>query len=203
MIERNWRTSVPVIALIGLSVSISPAAAAPLQAEECERVRVEQSALTAAGVREDIERGAAWGRDNLSRDRLKDIARWIEFEEQLLFRCPRPKPPETEKAGPGAGKGQTPVIDATIPLPVPKPARLSGGQAAEQPVPGPPDQPAQKPAERPAEKAVQKPAQKPVDKKPKVNDAYVPPAPYSGGIDYQHATPGGASSEGSGWSLSP
>jgi hypothetical protein len=61
--------------------------AEPLAKEECDRLQAEQTALTQAGVREQLGRGAEWGKTNLSPPQLKSIERFIQLEEQLSFRC--------------------------------------------------------------------------------------------------------------------
>lgn len=84
----------PVI-VFGLSLGIfsAQAAAVPLAPEDCVRARSEQFILEGSGVPADMSRGAEWARANLEPERLKRIARWIELQEYILFRCPRPKPP--------------------------------------------------------------------------------------------------------------
>ena len=61
--------------------------AEPLAKEECDKLQAEQTALTAAGVREQLGRGAEWGKANLSPAQLKSVERYIVLEEQLSFRC--------------------------------------------------------------------------------------------------------------------
>ena len=91
----------PVI-VFGLSLAIfgAPASAVPLAPEDCVRARSEQFTLEGSGVPADMSRGPEWARTNLEPERLKRIARWIELQERILFRCPRPKPPpQPESAG--------------------------------------------------------------------------------------------------------
>ncbi len=112
-----------------------------------------------------------WARANLSSDRLKRIARWIELEEQVLFRCPRPKPAKAPEAAADdsdpAGAGEKPKEKKAVQKSKPQPAAIeaAAGDGAE---PAPP---------------------KPAKKKPKSEDAYKPPFPFSG-EELQHAAPG-------------
>lgn len=167
-------------------IIVHPASAAPAAPEECERARSEQTALSSTGAADDLAKGAEWARTNLAPERLKRVARWIELEEVLLFRCPRPKP----LGGPESGGPDT----------ASRTDEDASGSAAKPPAAG------QKPAE-PKAKATPKPKPKPkpadttgegapapvkpkpiVKKMPKVDDAYRPPAPFSG-EEVQHAAP--------------
>jgi hypothetical protein len=169
-------------AVLGL---FAPAAAAlPLAAEECERVRAEKTNLEQAGVAADMAQGAGWARANLSPDRLKRVQRWIELEEQVLFRCPRPKPPPPADAAADSGVSKPGTAPAQAKKPQQKqqkPERPPTAGAARQPT----DNQRQNSGAAGLE-GVAKPA-KPQQKKPKVEDAYKPPAPLSG--DLEHAAP--------------
>lgn len=107
-----------LIAALAGAGGFHAAAAAPLEKDACDALKTEQTALTAAGARADMARGAAWGRANLGADRLKKIARLIEVDEQVLFRCPAP-PPEVDAAA-------KPPPAAT---PKPKPAKPAAAEA--------------------------------------------------------------------------
>lgn len=61
--------------------------AAPLDAETCTRLKGEQAGLEKAGVRNSMDKGPQWAKANLAPERLVDIKRLIEIDEQLLFRC--------------------------------------------------------------------------------------------------------------------
>lgn len=63
------------------------AVAAALSKEECDKLQADQTELTAAGVREQFDRGAEWGKANLPPDQLQRVQRFIGNEEQLSFRC--------------------------------------------------------------------------------------------------------------------
>ncbi len=133
--------------------------------EECDRAKSEQAGLESAGVTADMARGAEWARANLEPERLKRVARWIELQEQILFRCPRPKPPPEPQTAGGAAGGTATTPNAKPPSGQ-KPKRQTltiypeNGDAGE----APPKRP----------------------KKPPPPDAYKPPS----SVDLQHAAPG-------------
>ncbi len=69
--------------------------------------------MLADGTRDDMERGPEWAKANLPPDRLENILRLIEVEEQLEFRCGvEPQPDRSQVAGiPSGGatlRGQGP-----------------------------------------------------------------------------------------------
>ena len=81
------------------------AAAERLDKEACEALKAEQAALVEAGAKADMERGPEWAKANLAPDRLKRIARLLEVDEGLAFRCPQPRLPPVEveaKSAPAA-----------------------------------------------------------------------------------------------------
>jgi hypothetical protein len=106
-------------ALPFLVLAAVPSWAAPMQPEECLRSQTEQAALVASGTADDMARGPEWAKDNLSSDRLERVKRWIELEEQILFRCPPPAPPPGEAKTAAQAEEQRPR--KKIPLPHKKP----------------------------------------------------------------------------------
>ena len=81
------------------------AAAERLDKEACEALKAEQARLVEAGAKADMERGPEWAKANLAPDRLKRIARLLEVDEGLAFRCPQPRLPPIEveaKSAPAA-----------------------------------------------------------------------------------------------------
>ncbi len=81
--------ALPTAALV-LAVVVAapgPVTAAPLEKEACEALKSEQGKLAGGGLRSEMQRGAAWGKANLSAERLQQVARLIELDEQVLFRC--------------------------------------------------------------------------------------------------------------------
>jgi hypothetical protein len=170
----------PVI-FFGLSLAIfgAPASAVPLAPDDCVRARSEQFTLEGSGVPADMSRGPEWARTNLEPERLKRIARWIELQERILFRCPRPKPPpQPESAGntqprdeDGSAAVQKKPQKPKAAKKQPSPAQSETGDGAAPPV---------------SAAKTTKPAPQ---KKPRPEDAYRPPMPYSGD-ELQHAVPG-------------
>ena len=169
------------------------AAAAPLDQDACARLKTELLQLELAGTRNNMAKGPDWAKVNLSADKLAQIQRLMEVEEQLWFRCQgKPlvvlpegvdgeaaAPAERGKEAAGAAKAATDVKAAKEPPP-------PGKAQAKSPAPGKPGpQPAGKaPAakaaapDKAAPGAAAPAAQgKPKPKaKPKVDDAYRPPA---------------------------
>lgn len=145
----------------------------------CDDFKAEQTLLEKSGVAADMAKGAAWGRANLSRERLKEVERLIHVQEQLAFKCPVPKKPlapgEDEDGGnaalpakgPAKAKAAKPATKAAAtqeegatPAPAPKKAAKKAAPAEEQANPAPAAVTAQ-------------PARKP---KPKADDAFSPAA---------------------------
>lgn len=163
--------------------------ALPLTPSECDQVRAEQLGLESSGVTADMAQGAEWARSNLSPDRLQRIARWIELQEKVLFRCPRPKPPPepataAADGGPQEGAAQKRKKPRREDEATPQPAA-----AASETGDGAREAPAVKPKPKP-------------QKKPKADDAYRPPAPFSGD-ELQHMTPGTSAPPPGGTVLTP
>jgi hypothetical protein len=73
-----------IVALAGAS---GVAEAAPLDEAACNGIKTERDGLIAKGLETDLAKGAEWGKVNLPPDRLKEIARLIDLNEQLTFRC--------------------------------------------------------------------------------------------------------------------
>jgi hypothetical protein len=63
------------------------AQAATLDKDTCARLEEEQTALEKSGVRTTLGKGAAWAKANLALDKLQEVRRLIEVDEQILFRC--------------------------------------------------------------------------------------------------------------------
>ena len=140
--------------------------AAKLDDQTCTQLKSEIVLLEGLGVRENIARGAAWGKTNLDRNKLEQVKKLIEMDEAVAFRCPRPKPapavadPDAAPVVPAKGKGKAvakvkPSEVQPRPKPKPKPPAQSsdgagetGQSAQQQGQPKPRPRPAQpKPAE--------------------------------------------------------
>jgi hypothetical protein len=177
----------PLVLAIGIIGGLATSArAVPMAPEACEQAKSEQSSLESAGVARDMAQGPEWARANLPVDRLQRVARWIELQEQILFRCPRPAPPPEPATAAAPATGEKPEKRKLEQRPKPKPATLSEtGDAGE----------AQSPVAKPKPKP-------PTAKKPKADDAYRAPGPFSG-EDVQHAIPGVSGQPAGGASLAP
>src|SRR5262245_15330642 len=157
----------------------SVAAAAPLDQEACARLKTELLQLELAGARTNMAKGADWAKVNLGADKLLQVKRLIEIDEQLLFRC-QGKPlvvlPEgvEAEAVPADAKAATDVKGAKDPQPPGKaqakpPAVSKGASPAVKALPKAAGADKAPPAAAPgAAPAKPKP-------KPKVDDAYRPP----------------------------
>ncbi|MBO0764648.1 MAG: hypothetical protein J2P50_08675 [Hyphomicrobiaceae bacterium] len=145
----SGRLPLPLLALAALAaLAAGPTKvrAAPLDAETCTKLQGEQERLENAGVEKDLAKGPVWAKANLAPDKLGLVQRFIEIEEQLLFRCRNKAivhlPPESEApesaedkddddkdtagkgpAGKGGVEGQTPKKAAAAA----KPAKGAGG----------------------------------------------------------------------------
>ena len=133
------------ILAIAAGATIVRVAAEPLAKEACEALVAELRTLTAAGAKDNFAKGASWGKANLSGDRLKQVGRYIEIEEQLNFRCgfarvrfslpadeetagtaeepkaaPAPKPAPKTKVKPKTGAEPAAAPDAARSKPAPK-----------------------------------------------------------------------------------
>jgi hypothetical protein len=84
---------------------LAPAAtlAAKLDNAACAALTDERNAITATGVKADMERGPEWAKANMPPERLQSALRLLEVEDQLEFRCGRRgKPAKAEQtAAPG------------------------------------------------------------------------------------------------------
>jgi hypothetical protein len=173
-----------VALVLSLGALVRVGSAEPLAQEECEKLQAEQAALTTAGARDQLGRGAEWGKANLSPAQLKSIERFILLEEQLSFRCGlaklRASLPVAEEGGeqeldekgnpipPKTKQGQS--ADATKAKLVPKAAPAKGKAAATSPA-----KPKADAKGSPAKSEVQPSGAKAAAKaKAKADDAYRP-----------------------------
>jgi hypothetical protein len=192
-----------VLGVQALVACCGAAAAAPLDQEACARLKTELMQLELGGTRVSMAKGPEWAKVNLPADKLQQIKRLIEVEEQILFRCqgkplvilpegvdgeaaadrkesPAAATPgkETPKALP-PGKAQGPAAgQGQAKAPLPPPIKPKPGGAGAKPPAGPPANRtgAAKAAEPPITPTQPKPKPRPAPKaKPKVDDAYKPP----------------------------
>lgn len=161
MLSRVLYPAVLAFAVFGTGPTGS-AHATPLDAETCKAWQVSEQEFEKAGVRQMMAMGPQWAKANLPADKLALVAKLIEIDETLQFRCHilKPLPAEAVKAQPARAE-----IDPDAPVPPrkprvkPKPAATTAaapaaaetGAAAGQSAPAPAVKPRPKP--RPAAKS--------------------------------------------------
>lgn len=178
------RTSLAA-SVVGLLIAGLPghAHATALDADSCAKLKTTLEELEKGGARNSFAKGPQWAKANLPPDKLQDVRRLIETDEQLLFRCPGrhlvnlplepdpPPPPPVEDKKPDAD------AKAELPKPVPPAEPKGSDKAKAQPQKKTPPQakaaavaePQKQPKPQPKAQPAAKPRQKPVD------DAFRPP----------------------------
>lgn len=136
-----------VVCLAAIAAVVAHARAAPLDTESCSKLKVEQTQLENSGVGHNMAKGPEWAKANLAPDKIEQVRRLIEVEEQLLFRCtgrslvtlpPEPEPdpaaapndpseegkegPDAESA-PGIKKAAVPKLESDHPKNAPQAAK--------------------------------------------------------------------------------
>jgi hypothetical protein len=134
---KNWRFSI-CLALCGLMPNGLSATKAKLDAETCTSLRLEQIKFRQSGVLDDLSKGAEWAKSNLAPDRLREIAHYLELDEQVKFGCRDAKlSPAAEKASEAAARIEI-NSDADPTAPVtndpPKPGSAADKKAAPKKV---------------------------------------------------------------------
>jgi hypothetical protein len=76
-----------LIATLVLAPSAAWATKPKLDPETCNSLRLEQIKFRQSGILNDLNKGAAWGKANLSPERLRDIQHYLELDEQVQFGC--------------------------------------------------------------------------------------------------------------------
>ena len=93
------------MAIVTAAVLSLTARAAPLDEASCEQLKQEEAALDRAGVRAVWSKGPEWARIALGKDKLAQVRRLIEVDEQLAFRCvSRQRLPVQAAAAPGESR---------------------------------------------------------------------------------------------------
>ena len=167
--RRFGRTALAVSPLAALGftfIQSQQLAAVPLDIEACDKLVKEEHDLERAGARANLAKGPQWAKANLPQDKIEQVKRLIEVEEQVAFRCLRmkPLPAASLVAQPVPQPGTAAPTGAPVaklkPRQKPTIAQSDGTTGAGQAAPAPKPKPA---AKAPAPKAV---------------DAYAPaPAP--------------------------
>ena len=180
------RSGITVL-LAALLLQAPATRAAPLDKEGCANLKAEQAQLESAGTRGNMAKGPQWAKTNLEPDRLDQIRRLLEVDEQLLFRCqgrplvnlpkdPTDPDPAAREPGTEAGKSAPGVKAPKVPKkevkqepakkkavqPANPAAKVQAKQGSGTPPPEASAAPDKKPP--PAKKAKQK-----------ADDAYRPP----------------------------
>jgi hypothetical protein len=140
--------------------------AAPLEKEECDRLRSEKQGLVVLGVDKEFAKGPDWAKANLGEAELNLLKRYLALDEQLKFRCgmatvtlrtpdePEDGPDDDGVAGappvPPRKDQAAPAKPASKPAARPQPAATKAGAIPlpTMPLPAP-----VKPAPKPAPKA--------------------------------------------------
>ena len=180
-----------------LLLQMPAARSAPLDKDGCAKLKAEQGQLEHAGTRGNMGKGPQWAKTNLEPDKLDQIRRLLEVDEQLLFRCHgKPLvnlPKDPVDPDPAA---REPGTDGTKAAKAPKVAKKevgkkdgekkdAGKKEAVKKTAAQPADPATKGAAKqepaagtapPEKKTAQKPPAAKKAKKPKVDDAYRAPA---------------------------
>lgn len=76
-----------LIATLVLAPSAAWATKPKLDPETCNSLRLEQIKFRQSGILNDLNKGAAWGKANLSPERLREIQHYLELDEQVQFGC--------------------------------------------------------------------------------------------------------------------
>ena len=109
----------------------------------CADLSAEVSSLLAPGLKEDINKGPAWGAADLSPERLVAINRVIDLQGQLEFRCgsgkvakspaekPSPDKATTSKTSTAKSSGEAADETPSLPSQKAKPVRGKRGSAAK------------------------------------------------------------------------
>jgi hypothetical protein len=132
-----------ILVLVLPALSPSQPVAAPLDGEACGRLKQEQTELAKAGIKQNMAKGPGWASSNLSPDKLAEIQRLIEVEEQIAFRCLQSKPaksaakathPASAPQAGGSEKAEAKAKTAPVKSAAPKLVRPNASDAATPPL---------------------------------------------------------------------
>ncbi len=156
-------------ALMATAVSVAPAA--PLDQQTCDQLKREVVQLEGLGARDNLGKGAVWGKANLRSQQLEQVKKLIEMDEAIAFRCPIPKPEPPVAPVVTKVKGKAPAKAAAKP-----PATASAPAAAQaKPKPRPKPKAAAATTDGGSGAAAPRQQAKPKPPAPKRTDAYSPP----------------------------
>src|SRR5262245_41598595 len=75
------------LVIAALLLQAPAARAAQLDKDSCAKLKTEQAQLEQGGTRASLGKGPEWAKVNLGPEKLEQVRRLIELDEQLLFRC--------------------------------------------------------------------------------------------------------------------
>lgn len=144
--------SIAASALLLATLAILPGGpghSASLDKDTCNRLKTEQDGLEKAGIRATMAKGPDWAKANLPPEKLAEIRRAIELDEQLLFRCagkplvvlppeadPAATPPPDDKGKPAEGDKKEDKKNAATPsAPAPAPPAEIKAPVQKKPAP--------------------------------------------------------------------
>lgn len=107
--RRIWGKELGAAALAAAWIAAAPSLAAKLDKPECDGLKTEREQLLSTGLKADMDHGPEWAKAHLAPERLLQVKRLMEIEEQLNFRCDAPRAAIAAKlAGetPGGAKGR-------------------------------------------------------------------------------------------------
>ena len=122
------------LALAAVLLQAPASWAAQLDKESCTKLKSEQVQLEKEGTRSSLGKGPDWAKANLAPEKIEQVRRLIEVDEQLLFRCggrPLVVLPNDPDAAPGEGAADKPE---KAPLEKDK-SPADGGKRAPAPLP--------------------------------------------------------------------
>ncbi|MEQ1651627.1 MAG: hypothetical protein ABL897_03985 [Hyphomicrobium sp.] len=162
-----------VCAVAGAALAGQP----KLDKETCVQLHTEQATFIQSGILADLSRGPAWGKSNLSADRLREIEHYIMLDEQIKFACREATlTPEMMRVEEIAKRLElNPNLDPFAPPPPPDAAGAGAAASPDAPS-GLSPAPDEKPKVRKPKPAAAKPASAANDAL-KAPPVYVAPAP--------------------------
>lgn len=164
---KGWRLAgcMSVTALL-LTGAATLAPAAPLDEQTCDQLKREIVQLEGLGARDNLAKGAPWGKANLRAAQLEQVKQLIEMDEAVAFRCAKPKPKPD------------PALQAkakAVPKAAPKVKAAEGGAAQDAAKPKPRPKSAPTAADAAQGTVAAAPAKPRPPQQPKASDAYVAP----------------------------
>jgi hypothetical protein len=115
-----YRFCLTSIAIAVIVSSPAHATEPKIDAETCNQLRLEHMKYVESGAAADVQRGAEWGKVNLSPEKLRDLELFIQLDEQIKFGCRDAKlTVDAERASEAAKRLEiNSDLDPTAPLPV-------------------------------------------------------------------------------------